>query len=103
MTLGTAFLPSYHERLCNKFFKLERNPHPNSAGFAPLTSGIRAQLCHCEIIVCTVTRAQAQRRKRRPVMALGILLACCPRAFALNPSLDISQYAHTAWRIRDGF
>jgi signal transduction histidine kinase/ligand-binding sensor domain-containing protein len=22
---------------------------------------------------------------------------------ALNPSLDISQYAHTAWRIRDGF
>src|SRR5215475_2299783 len=24
-------------------------------------------------------------------------------AFALDPSLDVSQYAHTAWRIRDGF
>jgi PAS domain S-box-containing protein len=24
-------------------------------------------------------------------------------AFALDPSLDISQYAHTAWRVRDGF
>ena len=27
----------------------------------------------------------------------------CPCAFALNPSLDISQYAHTAWTVRDGF
>ena len=32
-----------------------------------------------------------------------ILLACCPCAFALNPSLDINQYAHTAWTVRDGF
>lgn len=24
-------------------------------------------------------------------------------AFALDPSLDITQYAHTAWKIRDGF
>jgi ligand-binding sensor domain-containing protein len=31
------------------------------------------------------------------------LLAICPRASALNPSLDISQYAHTAWTARDGF
>jgi len=31
------------------------------------------------------------------------LLALSPPAFALNPSADISQYAHTAWRIRDGF
>jgi len=23
--------------------------------------------------------------------------------FALDPSLDVSQYAHTAWKIRDGF
>jgi ligand-binding sensor domain-containing protein len=36
-------------------------------------------------------------------MALGILLACCPRASALNPSLDISQYAHTSWTVRNGF
>src|SRR5262252_3026752 len=34
-------------------------------------------------------------------MIAGILLAC--RASALDPSLDISQYAHTAWKVRDGF
>jgi ligand-binding sensor domain-containing protein len=44
----------------------------------------------------------------RGVVALGVLLAClllawCPCAYALNPALDVSQYAHTAWRIRDGF
>jgi ligand-binding sensor domain-containing protein len=32
-----------------------------------------------------------------------ILLACCRCASALNPSLDISQYAHNAWPVRDGF
>ena len=32
-----------------------------------------------------------------------MLLACCPCAFALNPALDVSQYAHTSWKIRDGF
>src|SRR5215510_8301758 len=32
-----------------------------------------------------------------------ILLACCPSAFALNPALDINQYAHASWKIRDGF
>src|SRR6202049_4461095 len=37
------------------------------------------------------------------VIALGILLACCPCASALNPSLDINQYAHTAWTVREGF
>jgi len=36
-------------------------------------------------------------------MALSVLVVCCPCAFALNPSLDISQYAHTAWKIREGF
>jgi ligand-binding sensor domain-containing protein len=24
-------------------------------------------------------------------------------AYALNPALDVSQYAHTAWKIREGF
>jgi ligand-binding sensor domain-containing protein/signal transduction histidine kinase len=32
-----------------------------------------------------------------------MLLACCPCAFALDPALDVSQYAHTAWKVRDGF
>jgi signal transduction histidine kinase len=36
-------------------------------------------------------------------MLAGALLACCGIASALNPSLDISQYAHTAWTNRDGF
>lgn len=37
-------------------------------------------------------------------LALGwILLALSPSAFALNPTLDVSQYAHTSWKIRDGF
>jgi PAS domain S-box-containing protein len=32
----------------------------------------------------------------------GMLIArTC--AFGLNPALDVSQYAHTAWKIRDGF
>ena len=41
--------------------------------------------------------------ERRAAVALGVILACCPCALALNPALDISQYAHTAWTIRDGF
>src|SRR5271166_1566947 len=48
-------------------------------------------------------------RKRRAVIGTQakacamILLACCPCASALNPSLDINQYAHNAWTVRDGF
>ena len=42
-------------------------------------------------------------RHRRAIVVLGVLMASCPCAFALDPSLDVSQYAHTAWRIRDGF
>src|SRR3984885_11909698 len=34
---------------------------------------------------------------------VNILLACCPCASSLNPSLDISQYAQSAWTVRDGF
>jgi PAS domain S-box-containing protein len=35
-------------------------------------------------------------------MLAGMLMAgTC--AFALHPALDVSQYAHTAWKIRDGF
>ena len=40
-------------------------------------------------------------------IATGAVLACalmwCSSAFALNPDLDISQYAHTSWKIRDRF
>ena len=37
------------------------------------------------------------------VLLAGVLLLCCPGAFALDPALDVSQYAHTAWKLRDGF
>src|SRR5215469_2773355 len=33
----------------------------------------------------------------------SVLLTCCACAAALDPSLAISQYAHTAWTFRDGF
>lgn len=37
------------------------------------------------------------------VIALAIVLVQGPRVSALNPSLDVSQYAHTAWNSREGF
>src|SRR5262245_57539089 len=52
--------------------------------------------------------ARAQRRKLEPIV-FETLLACLLaivssiHAFALDPSLDLSQYAHTSWKIRDGF
>jgi PAS domain S-box-containing protein len=47
------------------------------------------------------------RIRARRVFALGIVLAslllvALPRALALDPDRRISQYAHTAWRVRDG-
>jgi ligand-binding sensor domain-containing protein len=32
-----------------------------------------------------------------------MLLAWCPGLFALNPSLDVNQYAHTRWKVSEGF
>ena len=34
---------------------------------------------------------------------MAILLTACPCAFALDPALDVSQYAHMSWKIREGF
>src|SRR4030095_2493768 len=36
------------------------------------------------------------------LLAWALLLSHCS-ALALSPSRDVSQYAHTAWRVRDGF
>ena len=36
------------------------------------------------------------------MLALGLLLAFCPCANALDPSLDVNQYAHTVWTAREG-
>ena len=39
----------------------------------------------------------------RGLVLAGALLASCPCVFAVDPSLDVSHYAHTAWKVRDGF
>ena len=44
-----------------------------------------------------------QSRRTRAGVWLSILLAFSVCAFALDPSLDVSQYAHSAWRISEGF
>jgi ligand-binding sensor domain-containing protein len=41
--------------------------------------------------------------ERGVVCATAILLAWCPCVSALNPSLDINQYAHRSWTIFEGF
>jgi PAS domain S-box-containing protein len=33
----------------------------------------------------------------------GLFLVCSLGSYALNLELDVSQYAHTVWRVRDGF
>jgi len=58
------------------------------------------------IIVPAMERGVRNRRAvigtQAQACATIMLLACSPCAFALNPSLDINQYAHTAWTARDG-
>jgi signal transduction histidine kinase/ligand-binding sensor domain-containing protein len=43
------------------------------------------------------------KRSAFAAFSLVGVLACCAWAFALDPSLDVSQYAHTIWKTRDGF
>ena len=40
---------------------------------------------------------------RLELILTALLLVCCSTSRALNPELDVSQYAHTAWKVRDGF
>jgi signal transduction histidine kinase/ligand-binding sensor domain-containing protein len=49
------------------------------------------------------TQGQGRSAVALAVVLIGMLLMWCPCAMALDPSLDVSQYAHTSWRIRDGF
>jgi len=48
----------------------------------------------------TVNRANS---RGSIIIALGILLGSWSCAFALDPSLDVGQYAHTAWKVSQGF
>jgi len=47
--------------------------------------------------------AHMGKAQREAAVCLALLLVSCAYAFALDPSLDVSQYAHTAWKIREGF
>ena len=40
---------------------------------------------------------------RRAIIVLAVVLGWGPRAYGLDPALEVSQYAHTAWTIRGGF
>ena len=49
-----------------------------------------------------------QRRPRLLCLGIAIVSACTllvpsDSAYALNPSIDVNQYSHTSWMIRDGF
>jgi len=48
-------------------------------------------------------RADTPKGDVRAEALAPLLLLWCSCAYALNPSLDISQYAHNAWTVRDGF
>jgi signal transduction histidine kinase/ligand-binding sensor domain-containing protein len=43
------------------------------------------------------------KRIRRSIIAVAVLLGSWRCALALDPGLDVSQYAHTAWRTQEGF
>ena len=51
----------------------------------------------------SMERAHKQRVIALGIIALGMMLARGPGAYALDPTLDVNQYAHTAWTVRDGF
>jgi signal transduction histidine kinase/ligand-binding sensor domain-containing protein len=56
-------------------------------------------------VVYRKTRASA-RNPRRTALGVGlatVVLLSSSSALGRDPSLDVSQYAHTTWRIRDGF
>src|ERR1043165_9868340 len=45
------------------------------------------------------------RKRHLPINGLivFILLVICPSALSLNPALEVNQYAHASWKIREGF
>jgi len=70
--------------------------------FAPL------RLCVSNFLTFTYCSCKAAFRRiavgaRSQLIALGFLLAFCRCVLALNPSLDVIQYDHTAWKLGEGF
>jgi len=48
-------------------------------------------------------RVRERRVLSLSIVLAGMLLTMHPCVFALDPTLDVSQYAHTAWKVREGF
>jgi hypothetical protein len=80
-------------------------PEVRSTGGAAFRDAERNQKLYRMRIGWDKIRAnmESAHKLRKAIIVLGVLLSCCPYAFALDPALDVSQYAHTSWRIRDGF
>src|SRR5689334_22481398 len=55
--------------------------------------------------MCAMRRAlrRGPRVAAIATLLVNLVLAWCTCVFALDPSLDLSQYAHTAWKVREGF
>src|SRR5262245_43787612 len=55
------------------------------------------------LVTVWVTRGQAQKFISLSAALFVMLVSVCVGAFGLNPNLDISQYAHNTWKVREGF
>src|SRR5260370_32580105 len=61
---------------------------------------LRSRMC-----LAMTTRVHTPTRiaiARLVLCAVSLLIVVCPRAFALDPSLELTQYTHTAWTAREG-
>jgi len=82
---------------------------PNGARCLDKVNGTQARVCLCDGDWDTMWDVMDKiHRQKRGVIPLGtllasVLLACAPGAYALDPALDVNQYAHKAWIDRDGF
>jgi PAS domain S-box-containing protein len=56
----------------------------------------------CLPAVSVIVPTRARRSFVLGTVLASLVLAALPRAVALDPGQRISQYAHTAWRVRDG-
>src|SRR5262249_49730605 len=75
------------------------------------SAGVEASILSSRLVDSAHGKMRPMRSaasRKRQVALLSAAAAClvltfCPSAFALNPALDISQYAHTSWKVRDRF
>src|SRR5262249_20611476 len=51
----------------------------------------------------SVARGRGPRAAARAALVVGLIICCSHSVSALDPRLDVSQYAHTAWKSSDGF